>query len=153
MLMYPFDHVHRNWDVRLALHREASKLLDRYNEEAEDALNIEDDDAYDARMDEISETTMKRFWEIHLTEFALCYPESRNEWFINFVNSFAEGSTQISEKQYRVFKRYCEDNDETWRTYTCYCRVGNKLISLKWKNSNRSVEIKTFKKAKDLLMN
>ena len=144
MTMYPFDHIHRNWDKRLALHNKASALLAEAEKQNELALDIEDDDEWEARNDEINNTIMKRFWEIHKTEFALCYPECRDEWFVSFVSSFADGCTQISEKQYRVFQRHCEDNEETWRTYERYCRVGDRLIRLKWINSNRSVTIERF---------
>jgi hypothetical protein len=149
--MYPFDNIRRNWNVRSKLHSKAERLLSQYEIEMENATEIENDDEFDARMDEIDNTIMNHFWDIYKTEFALCYPESRNEWFINFVNSFPEGRTSLSEKQYNVFKKHCEDNDETWKTYTCYCRVGNKLISLTWRNANRSVNIEVFKNAKELL--
>ena len=144
MPMYPFDHIHRNWDKRLFLHREAERLLEQLNREMDEATDIEDDDKYDARMEEINVTTKARFDEIYHTERALCFPESRNEWFKNFVASFADGTTRISEKQYYVFARYCEEDDDTWRTYSKYCRVGDRFITLTWKNSNRSVKITRF---------
>lgn len=149
--MYPFDHIHRNWNKRLALHNKAYELLAEAEKQRELALDIENDDEWKQRNDEIDNTIMKRFFEIEKTEFALCQPESRNEWFKSFVSSFDDGSTQISEKQYRIFAQYCEGNEESWRTYESYCRVGDRLISLKWKNQNRSVKIEKFKSAKELL--
>ena len=142
--MYPFDHIHRNWDKRLALHREAECLLNKLNQEMDEAIDIEDDDAYDARVEEINATTKARFDEIYATERALCYPESRNEWFMNFVASFADGITSISEKQYNVFSRYCERDNDTWRTGSTYCRIGDRFITLTWKNWCRCVEIRRF---------
>ena len=144
MTMYPFDHIHRNWDKRLALHRKASALLAEAEKQTELALDIEDDDEWEARNDEIENTIMKRFWEIYKTEFALCYPESRNNWFAKFVSSFDDGCTQISEKQYRVFSEHCEENEESWRSKERYCRVGDRLITVKWENSNRSVTIERY---------
>ena len=44
MTMYPFDHIHRNWDKRLALHNKASELLAEAEKQNELALDIEDDD-------------------------------------------------------------------------------------------------------------
>lgn len=144
MTMYPFNRINRNWDKRLALHNKASALLEEAEKQMELAIDIEDDDEWEARNDEIKNTIMKRFWEIYKTEFALCYPESRNEWFANFVSSFADGCTQISEKQYRIFARYCEENEETWRSHERYCRMEDRLIRLKWQNNNRSVTIERF---------
>jgi hypothetical protein len=142
--MYPFDHIRRNWDKRLSLHREAERLLKKANQEMDEAIEIEDDDDYDARMEEINATTMARFNEIYATERALCYPEPRNDWFKNFVASFADGITCISEKQYNVFGRYCESDNDTWTTGSRYCRIGDRFITLTWKNSNRSVKITRF---------
>ena len=144
MTMYPFDHIHRNWDKRLALHRKAAELLAEAEKQRELAIDIEDDEEWEARNDEINNTIMKRFWEIYWTEFALCFPECRNEWFIKFVSSFADGCTQISEKQYRVFAERCEENEESWRSKTRYCRVGDRLIKLTCINRYRSVTIERF---------
>ena len=142
--MYPFIHVCRNWDKRLALHREAERVLEKLNRELEEAIDIENDDEYDARLEEIDATTRARFNEIYATERAMCFPEPRNEWFKNFVASFEDGLTYISEKQYNIFGRYCEQDDDTWRTYSRYCRVGDRFITLTWKNANRSVTITRY---------
>jgi hypothetical protein len=140
MTMYPFVRVHRNWDKRLALHREAERVLEKLNREMEEATDIEDDDAYEARLKEIDETTRARFNEIYNTERALCFPESKNEWFIKFVASFEDGVTAISAKQYNVFARYCNEDDYTWSTGNKYGRVGDRFIVL----TRLTVEIARF---------
>lgn len=143
MTMYPFNSsVRRNWDNRLKLHNKANELLAEAKKMEESLINIEDDDEWERRNDEIVNTVMRQFWEIYRLEFALRYPESRNEWFKKFVSSFPIGRTQISEKQYRIFAKYCENNEEdAWRTCEMYCRIGDKFITIKWENSHRTVTI------------
>lgn len=68
MLMYPFNsNTHRNWDKRLALHNKARALLSEAEKQTTLADNIEDDDEWEARTNEIEETIMKRFCEIRKT--------------------------------------------------------------------------------------
>ena len=144
MTMYPFNHIRRNWDRRLALHKEAESLLAEAEMEKDKADSIENDDEYDARIKEINNTIMARFWAICLAESALCYPEPKNEWFRKFVDSFEDGITNISEKQYNVFVRYCEEDRDTWRTGERHCRIANRFITVTAINTRRNVNIRRF---------
>lgn len=89
MTMYPFNSsVNRNWDKRLKLHNTASGLLAEAEKMGKSLINIEDDDEWERRNDEIENNVMRQFWEIYQLEFALRYPESRNEWFKKLFHLF-----------------------------------------------------------------
>lgn len=140
--MYPFDHVSRNWDQRTKLHRRAEELLKKAEEEKDAAMDIEDDDVYDQRIQEIDDTIMAEFWRIALEEFSLCYPLVRNKWFTDVVEGFPVGTTRITEKQYHAFSRYCEGNDMTWRTGEVYARTKGKFVTLCRKNCSITINIR-----------
>lgn len=65
----------------------------------------------------------------------LAAPERKNAWFADFVRSFGEVCDRyLTEKQYRVFERYCESPHEyESRSRYCiktFCRVENLHVTV-----------------------
>lgn len=115
----------------------------RIRDEFDDYMDSLSDDEYTERKDDLISEYQKLDSEVRkaiVRCFAAQFHKCRNEWFASVIDGFAEGTTQITEKQYHAFAKYCCDEDaDAWKTKQMYCRVGDFFITLTWKNSNRSI--------------
>ena len=119
----------RNIEKRDELVRQAREM-EKLKKEAYKALDPDMDD------DEWYEATAKLdkeydFCKLLNKAHALEYPEARNKWFKEFVESFGTcESRRISQKQAAVFVRYSEESHyKDWgRGMTYYVRCNGKLI-------------------------
>lgn len=130
-----------NYKERRALYEEYQKIeLDCENlEKSLDA--IDNDEEYELKFMEWSKKLdfKHNAWK---KCFAAQFHRCRNKWFTSVVDELPDNEFKsISEKQYYAFLRYACDKDENnWRSYESYCRVGNYLITLIWKNSLRAIK-------------
>lgn len=129
---------------------ERAKLADEYfkAEQAwetalEKASDIEDDDAYCTELDRIDHNEGAIKSALWIKCFAAQFHKTRNEWFAGVVEQYADGEWHsISEKQYRCFTKYaCDEDCDTWKNGQKYCRCGNKLITVIWKNAHRAIKV------------
>lgn len=135
-----------NFEERRMLSEKFFELEEEYKAKEAALDKIEDDDAWEKLFEEIhtgkdSITERKRRQWIRC--FAAQFPKTKNEWFANVINDFEpEKEHQITAKQFEAFHRYArKDDNESWRTGKSYCRCGDYLVTLKWKNACRTIKI------------
>lgn len=102
---------------------------------------IDDDGAWEAAMNEV-DRLIDESHKTWLKCFAAQFHKCKNEWFNAVIARYPTDTViPISEKQFYVFSQYASDTDSNaWRTKEQYCRCGEYLVTLKWKNSNRSIK-------------
>lgn len=70
-------------------------------------------------------------------EFSLRFPKRKNTWFSDFCSKYKDGTTRITEKEFRVFERYCEkDPCSTHSIGIKYCRIGNRFVTIEHRKNN-----------------
>lgn len=117
-----------------------SKLLNQYKEmkkewrkkQQEIFDNDElDDDAFEEALSKAEKAYKSKSQPIWWEAFALQFPKRRG-WFAEvFAESFGIcENRRITEKQTDVFKQYCVQDAESWRSGMTYCRFSDKLIIL-----------------------
>lgn len=117
--------IRRNIKERDNLWKQIQKMK-QDKEAAWDAIDDLDDESWDEEFDRIAKEydTTNLFNKM----FYLEYPESRNEWYKGFVQSFGVcKNKRISNKQAEIFTRYCEAEHEYsyGRGSNYYGRCGN----------------------------
>lgn len=118
---------------RAALINECDKLksawMARESELADDDSLSEEE--YKFMSATAEEEYHKKADQLNREAFYLQFP-SRRGWFAEtFVPSFgACENRMLSAKQTEVFRRYCVDDAETWRTGEMYCRAGGYMVKL-----------------------
>lgn len=122
--------IKRNYDER----RKLFELVQAMKEQERKELALVPDNLPDTEFYEMCDAIEKKYSTdaITLKIYALEYPETKNSWFINFVESFGNDcfEKRITEKQANVFRRYCEPEHETnyYRGQKYYVRSGNKFV-------------------------
>jgi hypothetical protein len=131
------------YEKRKALIELAHKLEDKRNEET---AIIPNDDEGDALFDRVFEKYSALYMPLYQKVRALAYCQPKNEWFCNvFCKSFEDGHHNISAKQADIFSRYCQSDDNTWRSNEYYCVVNNRLITFRpFARHNSSVTFETL---------
>lgn len=109
-----------------ALRSEREKKLDAISEA--DAIS---DEEYDSMVDSIFAEYDAKMNPIWLKATALEYPLRRG-WFADvFATSFGLcENKKLSPKQTDVFKKYCVQNENTWRSGETFCRFDDKFVKL-----------------------
>lgn len=125
-------YIGRNFEKREEFNK-AIKALELAREEMLSAVpeNIPDDE-WEEKTEHVWSQFDEEIAKLRLRCFALEYPECRNAWFKNFVESFGIcESKKVSSKQADIFYRYTEqshDNHYTVVNYR-YVRVGKLFIT------------------------
>ena len=104
--------IKRNFEKRIELSGRI-KALEEERERRLDALpDSLTDEEYDSEYDRIFSDFSADILRLEKLERALEYPETRNEWFLSFVQSFPVGDSKLSPKQAAIFARYSEQIHE-----------------------------------------
>ena len=143
--MLKVDTIHNAYNLkeRLLLDNELRKL----ETERDKALaSIPNEEEYDEKFDEVSESYRKLMSVQFLKCFAAQFPKCRNKWFLQVVKGIPLNKwKEISAEQYNAFLSYAGyKDDEHWKTHETYCRVANCFVTLKWKNGFRAIKVENL---------
>jgi len=95
------------------------------------------DKSWNERMSKIYDKYDKVLIPLVIKEFYLRFPSIRNDWFKNFCSKFQDGTSKITENDFHIFERYCEeDPNNSYMTGVKYCRVSKRFITIEYVKNN-----------------
>lgn len=121
---------------------EIKNRLESIRDQMDGDITDEEWDRLDREAESIAEQKVNAWYKCFAAQFRVV----KNQWFAGVVEQFADGAFHgISEKQYYAFKRYAGQNDEeTWKTGSTYCRCNGYFVTLTWKNACRGIKVESI---------
>lgn len=124
-----------------AIWNDAQAEMDRMYDAA---ANIDDDSEYEKMLDQIDayyESTVKLAYR---RMFAAQFHNCKNNWFISVIQGFKADNERhiITARQYDCFVKYaCDEDSNSWKDGTSYCRCDGKLITLYRHNALIAIKV------------
>lgn len=124
-----------------AMWNDAQAELDKMHDAA---ANIDDDSEYEKMLDQIDayyESTVKPAYR---RMFAAQFHNCKNNWFISVIQGFKADNERhiITARQYDCFVKYaCDEDSNSWRDGTSYCRCDGKLVTLYRHNALIAIKV------------
>lgn len=124
-----------------AMWNDAQAELDKMHDAAD---NIDSDSEYEKMLDQIDEYRENVVTPAYRRMFAAQFHNCKNNWFVSVIQGFKADNERhiITQRQYDCFVKYaCDEDSNSWKDGTSYCRCDGKLITLYRHNALIAIKV------------